>query len=162
MPMSLACTKNGPFVQIEDGKLLLGDPKTASRVYTSNAAVNPGYGHTPLLADLDGDGRLDIVWANMDGPAHAYLNQTRSRFVSLRLPDTPQSIGARVSLDGIKAPLITNIAGQGLTSDQSTQLMFGLGPDGQAPEAVTIKWADGRTTRIERPSLNRVLTVETP
>jgi len=141
-------------------KLLLGAP--GARFFSSPAAANAGYGHVPLIADLDGDGRNDIVWANMDGPARAYLNKTEGRFISVRLPDTPASIGARIRLEGAQAPVQTYIAGEGLTSDRTTQFTFGLAKTGPAPTALVAEWFDGRVTRIQQPQLNRTTIVTAP
>jgi hypothetical protein len=144
------------------GKLLLGAPGKPVRFYTAKAAANSGYGQVPLIADFDGDGRNDILWANMDGPATAYLNKTAGRFVSVRLPDAPASIGARIKLEGVRGPVQTFIAGEGLTSDRSTQFTFGLAKDDPAPSALVVEWHDGKTTRIEAPPLNRVMFVREP
>ena len=141
------------------GKLLLGGGGAAPKFFTSNAAANPGYGHVPLIADLDGDGRNDIVWANMDEPARAYLNKTEGRFVSVRLSDTPRSIGARIQLEGLRAPVHTNVAGEGLTSDRTTQFTIGLPKSVTPPAAIVIEWLDGTRTRIESPPLNRAIPV---
>ena len=140
------------------GKLLLGDPG-APKFYTSDAAPDGGYGHVPLIADLDGDGRNDILWVNMDGPAHGYLNRTDGRFLSVRLPDAPASIGARIRLEGVTAPVHTIVAGDGLTSDRTMQVTFGLPGDGPPPAALVVEWADGKTTRIANPELNTTITV---
>jgi len=142
------------------GKLLLGGP--GAKFFTAPAAANPSYGHVPLVADLDGDGRNDIIWANMDGPARAYLNRTEGRFVSVRLPDTSASIGARIRLEGIRAPVQTYIAGEGLTSDRTTQFTFGLAKDDPAPTALVVEWLDGKLTRIAAPQLNRTIRVTAP
>jgi len=144
------------------GKLLLGESGRSARFFTSNAAENMSYGHTPLIADLDGDGRNDIVWANMDGPARAYLNRTEGRFLAIRLPDAPHSIGARVLLEGVTAPVHTHIAGQGLTSDLTTQFTIGLPKDGPKPTALVVEWPNGEVTRIEAPKLNETILVATP
>jgi hypothetical protein len=142
------------------GKLLLGAGDREPKFYTSDAAKNASTGHVPLIADLDGDGQNDIVWANMDAPARAYLNRTGGRFVSVRLPDTPQSIGARIKLEGVKAPVLTNIAGEGLSSDRTTQFVIGLPKDAPAPTALVVEWADGTETRVEQPMLNETIVVE--
>lgn len=144
------------------GKLLLGGGGASPKFFTSNAAANMSYGHVPLIADLDGDGRNDIVWANMDGPARAYLNRTAGRFLSVRLPDTPQSIGARIRLEGPRAPVHTHIAGEGLTSDRTTQFTIGLPKGSPAPTALVVEWLDGRTTRMDAPALNKPIAVTAP
>jgi len=114
------------------------------------------------VGECVGDGRNDIVWANMDGPARAYLNRTEGRFLSVRLPDTPQSIGARIKLEGVRAPVHTHIAGEGLTSDRSTQFSIGLPESGPVPTAIVIEWLDGRTTRTVAPQLNKTTVVAGP
>jgi hypothetical protein len=93
----------------------------------------------PLIADLDGDGRNDIVWANMDGPARAYLNVTDGRFVSVRLPDTVASIVARIGPEGVNAPVQMFVVGEGLTSDRTRQNTFGLAKDAPAPTALVVE-----------------------
>ena len=142
------------------GKLLLGAP--GAKFFTSNVAANAGYGHVPLAADLDGDGRNDILWANMDGPTRAYLNKTDGRFISVRLPDTPASIGARIRLEGMRAPVHAFIAGEGLTSDRTTQFTFGLPKDSAAPAALVVEWLDGKVTRIATPPVNQAIVVRAP
>jgi hypothetical protein len=141
------------------GKLLLGGVSPTPKFFTSKAAANASYGHIPLIADLDGDGRNDIVWANMDGSARAYLNKTEGRFVSVRLPDTPSSIGARIRLEGLRAPVHTIIAGEGLTSDRTPQFTIGLPKDGPPPAAIVVEWLDGKSARIENPPLNKTIPV---
>jgi hypothetical protein len=144
------------------GKLLLGAPGAAPNFYTSSAAANASYGHVPLVADFDGDGRNDILWANMDGAARAYLNRTEGRFVSVRLPDAPASIGARIKLEGANTPAQTFVAGEGLTSDRTAQYVLGLPKDSPAPSALVVEWADGKTTRIDAPPLNKPIAVAAP
>lgn len=146
------------------GKVLLGAPGPSPRFYTSSAGANERYGHVPLIADLDGDGRNDVLWANMDGPARAYLNRTAGRFLSVRLPDAPVSIGARIRLEveGPRTAVRHVIAGEGLTSDRTSQHMFGLPKDGATPSALVVEWLDGKTTRLASPSLNRTHVIKAP
>ncbi len=144
------------------GKLLLGAPGAGIKFFTSNAGANMSYGQVPLIVDLDGDGRNDILWANMDGPSRAYLNKTAGRFISARLPDVPASIGARIRLEGVRAPVHTFIAGEGLTSDRTTQFTFGLAKDGPAPTALVVEWLDGKVTRIAAPPLNKTVSISAP
>jgi enediyne biosynthesis protein E4 len=142
------------------GKTLLGAQASQPRFYTSDAAENAATGHVPLIADLDGDGQNDIVWVNMNAKARAYMNRTGGRFVAARLPDTPQAIGARVRLEGVDAPVQAYIAGEGLTSDRTTQLSLGLADDAPDPTALVVEWADGAETRIDRPKIGAPIAVE--
>lgn len=144
------------------GKVLLGVPGASPAFFTSKAGANPSYGHVPLIADLDGDGRNDIVWANMDGPARVYLNRTEGRFLAVRLPDAPVSIGARIRLEGVHAPVHTFIAGEGLTSDRTTQFTFGLAKDSPMPTAIVVEWRDGKVTRVTAPPVNKIIVVSAP
>ena len=144
------------------GKVLLGAPGAAPRFHTSDAGANPGYGHVPLIADLDGDGRNDLLWANMDGPARAYLNRTPGRFVAVRLPDAPVSIGARIRLEGVRVGVRQVVAGEGLTSDRSAQHTIGMPADAPPPSALVVDWADGRVTRIDQPRPGTRYTVSAP
>jgi hypothetical protein len=144
------------------GKLLLGGPGASPAFFTSKTGANASYGHVPLIADLDGDGRNDVVWANMDGPARAYLNRTEGRFLAVRLPDAPGSIGARIRLEGVRAPVHTFIAGEGLTSDRTTQITFGLAKHSTMPSALVVEWLDGKVTRITTPPVNKTIVVSTP
>ncbi len=144
------------------GKVLLGKVNGEPHFYTSDAGENASTGHVPLVADLDGDGQNDIVWVNMDAPARAYLNKTGGRYISVRLPDTPQSIGARIRLEGVEAPVVTNIAGEGLTSDRAQQFVIGLEEDAPAPTALVVDWADGTQTRIDNPKEGQSIKVAHP
>ncbi|MBL8343299.1 MAG: CRTAC1 family protein [Rubrivivax sp.] len=148
------------------GKVLLGGAGGAAggpRFFTSEAGANASYGHVPLIADLDGDGRNDLLWANMDGAARAYLNRTPGRYLSVRLPDTPRSIGARVRLEGVPGAAVRYvIAGEGLTSDRTAQHTFGMPAGSAAPTALKVEWPDGRFTTIENPLLHTRLVVAAP
>ena len=46
------------------------------------------YGATAIDMDGDGDGRLDVVWLNMDGPLRAFLNTSPGNHVTIVVPDT--------------------------------------------------------------------------
>lgn len=143
------------------GKVLLNArADSGAQLFTADKGLNPTTGHVPLIADLDGDGQNDIVWANMNAPARAYLNKTGGRFVSVRLPDALKGIGARVRLEGVEAPLMSYIAGEGLTSDRTTQLVMGLPDDAADPTALVVDWADGTQTRIDTPKLGAPIVLD--
>jgi hypothetical protein len=141
------------------GKLLLGAAAGAD-YYPVGGVENPAFSNSPVIADLDGDGAPDLFWLNNDVPSRAYLNRSPGNRVTLVMPDGVASLGARVQLRA-GGPVREVASGSGLGVDQSPALVFGLGRAARAEELV-IAWADGRTTRIEDPPVNRPLRIAPP
>ena len=107
------------------------------------------------VADLDGDGRLDLVIANNRAAPTFYLNRLESTGASLRLDlvGSAQSgrdaIGAeaRLTLEapaGGRARTLTRWveAGSGYASQSELTLHFGLGAHGR-PVRLEILWPSG-------------------
>lgn len=108
-------------------------------------AVNRRFAISPMIGDYDGDGLPDLIWANLNGPAQAFLNRTPdAKAIRLAFADDVSSLHARVEISaGGKTFHREVVSGQGLSSDQTASLFVGLG-DAAAAERVTIKFADGR------------------
>jgi hypothetical protein len=108
-------------------------------------AVNRNFAISPMIGDYDGDGLPDLVWANLNGPAQAFLNRTPdAKSIRLSFPDDVASLHARVEISaGGKIIRREIISGQGLASDQAASLFVGLGGAASA-ERVSIRFADGR------------------
>lgn len=140
------------------GKVLLG---TGAEFYAASVAENPSYSNSPVIADLDGDGRPDLFWLNNDSPSRAYLNRSSGNWLAVVIPDAVEALGARIWLEGRGTPRyvheISN--GSGLGSDQSPRVFFGLGASDRV-ERLTISWADGRNTVVDDPPVNRLIRLE--
>lgn len=116
------------------------------------------------MADLDGDGDLDIVVNNLRGPAQLFENRLCTGWsleVDLRQPGTAntQALGAQVTLVTDKGNLLRDMrAGSGYLSGDPPRLHFGFKP-GTALQELRIRWPDGATSTVQSPPPNSLLTV---
>ena len=142
--------------------LLLPGPD-GSRAFYQNRRLglkNALYGQSPLIADLNQDGRPDVVWLNMHGPVRAFLNRSPNDFISVALPDDARYHGAKVSVTTTAGRSYTRelSSGVGLLVDPAPILFFGLGQNGKV-RSVTIRTLYGKTLRATNAGRNRVLTL---
>lgn len=143
------------------GKLLLGTG-AGPGFFAADGVENPSFGNSPVIADLDGDGRPDLFWLNNDGPSRAFVNRSNGHRVSVRMPDTVAALGARVWLESGGARYTREIASSsGLGVDQGPTLVFGIGAATRA-ERLIVSWADGRATVIDAPPVDQPLRIAVP
>jgi len=124
--------------------------------------VNRNYEISPLVADFNNDGYRDVVRVNLAGPSRAFLNRGgKNRYLKIQLPDTPRSIGALVEVNTSDGTKLTQqfTSGEGLSSDQSHELIFGLGRT-KTVENVRVFYANGTNIQIENPSINKTLRIK--
>ena len=113
--------------------------------------VNKRYSITPLTADFNGDGRPDLVHANLAGYSKAFISKPGSgQSLKVRLANRVESVGAKVvvTLSDGSAQSKWFVRGEGLVSDSSPVLIFGLGE--ASAERVTVKYLDGSVKAVEQ------------
>ncbi|MFT6303167.1 MAG: hypothetical protein ACJAY2_002357 [Pseudomonadales bacterium] len=110
------------LLQSEDGIFMEAGDKSGVQ--------NRAFGITPLTADFNQDGYPDLVHVNLLGKQKVFLSKGGDQgFLKIKLPNTVDSVGTEVSvtLDDGTTLIQTFVVGEGLVSDQSHILIFGLG-----------------------------------
>jgi hypothetical protein len=128
---------------------------------SSLGMANKNFGQSPLIADIDDDGRQDLVWINMNGPVRAFLNASRGNYITVAVPDTVAALGTRVSIETDKGKSYTRVvvAGAGMLTDQTPELTFGLGALDHV-RSVTIQRPNGDSEIILAPPVNQKIVVD--
>jgi enediyne biosynthesis protein E4 len=122
---------------------------------------NRHFGQSPLIVDLDGDGRQDLVWLNIDGPVRAFLNTAPGNYITIVVPDTVASLGTRISIETDQGTSYTRtvIGSVGMLTDQTPELTFGLGRLERIRRAV-IQRPNGQTEIISVPRINKKTAID--
>ncbi|MBH0207960.1 MAG: CRTAC1 family protein [Nitrospira sp.] len=146
------------------GRTALQSTEHGMPVFSHSPALglgNPYFGQAPVIVDLNGDGRQDLLWLNINGPARAFLNTARANYVTVTIPDTVAALGTRITLETGKGKSDTRevIGTIGMLTDQSPELSFGLGDNQQVVRAV-IQYPDGQTEMIAAPPINTKLRLQ--
>jgi hypothetical protein len=125
-------------------------------------------------ADLDGDGRLDVVTTALGTPAALWRNTSPAagHWLAVRLQQTcgggaSAPRGAQGPCDGIGATV--RVGGQAVTITTSTSYAsskppiahFGLGA-ADAPPVVEVTWPDGTKESVKADGIDRVVTIRRP
>jgi len=144
------------------GRFLVQRPNgTFSAVEDQAGVINKNYAITPLSSDFNQDGYPDLVFANLNGSVQAHLNKGGdANYIAVRLPENAKYAGATVTVTKKDGSTLTDayIIGEGLASDQTSTITFGLGQDTEIT-SVHIALSDGTSQSIENPVVNTVNTL---
>lgn len=131
----LTQNKNGTFTSIEKEAGL----------------VNRAFEITPLTADFNRDGTIDIVRVNLNGKSKLYISKMKSpeNAISVSLPESIRALGAKLVLEFESGNRITNflVSGEGLCSDQSHEQFFGSLPN-EIPNTIVVDLPSGKVIRV--------------
>jgi hypothetical protein len=119
-----------PFLRLPGRLLMQNSKKEFAAVGKQAGVVNRRYSIAPITADFDDDGYLDIVHVNIAGRSQAFISTGGDAgYLKVKLPNRVSYIGATVRVKLSNGLVLTDwlILGEGLGSDSSHILVFGLG-----------------------------------
>ena len=132
---------------------------------TSGALATPVVGRGAAYADIDADGDLDIVVAQIDRAPLLLRNDQTSghRWLRIRLegeaPNT-DAIGAWIELEaGGRTQRAQVMPTRSYCSQVELPVTFGLGAASRV-DAVRVRWPDGSTTSHEVEGVDRFITLK--
>ncbi len=119
-----------------------------------------------VVADFDGDGRLEIVTNNFNDRPYFFANRfPRRNYVAFRLTGTTSNrdaIGAVVRLWAGKTVMVRQVNPAGGYLSHSTRVVhFGLG-DRSKVDRIEIRWPRGIVQRLDNPEINTLHQIREP
>ena len=130
--------------------------------------TTPRVSRGSAVGDIDNDGGLDIVIANLDGPPALAANEGagRGHWLTIVLRGDPAqktpraAIGSVVFVTAGGRRLRGEVAsGRGQISQSDLRVHFGLG-DATKVSKLEVRWANGKTITYPVTGVDRVITIE--
>ena len=142
-----------------DGRFMVQNKAGEFAAVGKEAGIrNRFYGISPITADFNQDGYPDVIHVNLKGHQKVFLSKGgNANHLKLKLPNTVKSIGAKVVVTLADGSLIHNtfVVGEGLCSDQSHVLNFGLGS--QKATSYSVTYLDGEVVNQSGSFANQLI-----
>lgn len=145
---------NSCYRNLTNGRF--SDVSQAAGLEAASASAHRG----AVFADLDNDGRVDVVTSSLESRPEVWRNlsaQTQTNWLDVRLQGTSgnrDGIGAVVRIAGQTNSMTSAV---GYASSSHTPVHFGLG--GDTTVDVTILWPTGKTHTHSRVAANQTIRV---
>jgi hypothetical protein len=146
----------------------LGGMKFAALTAEAGFTARPPSRHRgSAVADLNGDGKLDVVVNALNAPAEVWMNQSPdiNHWIAFKLQGTKSNrdgIGARIKVvtkAGAQYNHMTTSGGY--ASSSSGPVQFGLGTNSSV-DVVEIHWPSGIIQQMKDVAADRVVVVKEP
>jgi enediyne biosynthesis protein E4 len=128
----------------------------------------PGAHRGAVVTDLDNDGRLDLVVTALGERAKVLRNTSASagQWLMLRLvgrTSNRDGLGTfvRATLDDGRVLVSHATTSVGFASSSDPRIHIGV-PPARRVTLLALRWPSGARQTIQRPALNRILTIEEP
>ena len=115
-----------------------------------------------MVSDFNQDGYLDMIWVNIDTPSLAYINKGGdNNYLQVDLGEYVHAQGAKVTVTTPTKTLTEwLVTGEGLASDQTALLQFGLGEETNVSN-IKIWLTNDKEISIDNPKINTVIDLKT-
>ena len=130
-------------------------------------AQTPGRHRGSAVADLNGDGRLDVVVTALSAPAEIWLNDSpgNAHWLELKLEGTSSNrdgIGARIKITTPAGVQYAEVSfASGYASSSAGPVHFGLGAE-SIVSLVEIRWPSGVVQQLKNVACDRILRGKEP
>ena len=135
---------------------------TFAAVEEQAGVINNNYAIAPLTSDFNKDGYPDLMYSNLNGKVKAFINKGgEHNFIAFRFPENAEYVGSHITLSLGENQILSDVyvIGEGLGSDQSSTITFGLGKKKELLSA-TITLPSGEKIKLDKPTVNQVHLVK--
>jgi hypothetical protein len=158
--------EQGEFPRLDAHNFALRNNRDSTFTDVSRAwgfGVDAAISHGIALADLDGDGALDVIVTRLDAPPVVYRNETNAPRAAVRLKGrspNAQGIGALVTVRAASMPVQSRemTSGGYYLSGSDAELAFATGTD--STFSIEVRWRDGSVSAVSAARPNRLYEID--